>query len=189
MRQSQDTTSILDIAIMPTKLSQHFKWIVLAAITSVSVFGILTIGSAPEVAAKDRSPIVDVRTSDPEMNAAIARARGTLPTFWASYESAKPTETGHALKVRFPTRKGGEHIWIGEVKKLPDGTYSGRFANEPRDIPGKRAGDKVKFAEADISDWMFMRNGKIVGGETIKPTLKSLPKADADALRARMEQP
>ena len=51
------------------------------------------------------------------------------------------------------------------------------------------AGDKVEFTEADISDWMFMRNGKIVGGETIKPTLKSLPKADADALRARMEQP
>ncbi len=34
-----------------------------------------------------------------------------------------------------------------------------------------------------------MRNGKIVGGETIKPLLKSMPKADADALRARMEQP
>ena len=32
-------------------------------------------------------------------------------------------------------------------------------------------------------------NGKIVGGETIKPTLKSLPKADADAIRPRMEQP
>ena len=27
-------------------------------------------------------------------------------------------------------------------------------------------------AEADISDWMFTRNGKIVGGETIKPLLK-----------------
>ena len=34
-----------------------------------------------------------------------------------------------------------------------------------------------------------MRNGKIVGGATIKPLLKSMPKADADALRARMEQP
>ncbi|MDF0494441.1 YegJ family protein [Bradyrhizobium yuanmingense] len=174
---------------MAMKLSQPMKWVVLAAITGVCVFGILTIGPTQEVAAQDRSPIVDVRTTDPEMNTAIARARGSLPTFWASYESPKPSESGHALKVRFTTRKGGEHIWIGEVKKLPDGTLTGVFANEPRDLPGKRAGDKVKFAEADISDWMFMRNGKIVGGETIKPTLKSLPKADADALRARMEQP
>lgn len=174
---------------MAPKLSQPVKWAVLAAITGVTVVGLLTIGPAPEVAADDRSPIVDVRTTDPEMNTAIARARGTLPTFWTSYESPKPSETGHALKVRFSTRKGGEHIWIAEVKRLPGGAYSGLFANEPRDLPGKRAGDEVKFGEADISDWMFMRNGKIVGGETIKPTLKSLPKADADALRARMEQP
>ena len=137
---------------MATQLSQPLKWAVLAAITGVSVFGILTIGPTPEVAAQDRSPIVDVRTTDPEMNAAIARGRGTLPTFWASYEAPKPSEAGHALKVRFSTRKGGEHIWIAEVKKLPNGAYSGRFANEPRDLPGKHAGDEVKFSEADISD-------------------------------------
>ena len=45
------------------------------------------------------------------------------------------------------------------------------------------------FKEADISDWMFMRNGKIVGGETIRPLLKSLPKANADALREKLETP
>jgi uncharacterized protein YegJ (DUF2314 family) len=33
---------------------------------------------------------------------------------------------------------------------------------------------------------MFMRNGKIVGGETIRPLLKSMPKADADA-RSRQD--
>jgi uncharacterized protein YegJ (DUF2314 family) len=36
---------------------------------------------------------------------------------------------------------------------------------------------------------MFLRSDKIVGGETIKSLLKSMPKVDADALRARMEQP
>jgi uncharacterized protein YegJ (DUF2314 family) len=92
--------------------------------------------------------------------------------------------------VRFPTRgTSAEHIWMAEVKKLPDGRYSARFANQPRDLPGKRVGDQVEFAQADISDWMFMRNGKIVGGETIRPLLKSMPKADAEALRARMETP
>ena len=61
--------------------------------------------------------------------------------------------------------------------------YSGRFANAPRDLPGKKAGEVALFKDTDISDWMFMRNGKIVGGETIKPLLKAMPKADADALR------
>jgi len=167
-------------------LSTRFKMIAVAA-------GIVLLGSAihlMDAAAEDRSPIIDFANGDPEMAAAIAKARATLPAFWASYEAPKAAEAGHSLKVRFPT--GGnraEHIWMAEVKKLGDGRYSGRFANQPRDLPGKRAGDLVQFAEGDISDWMFMRGGKIVGGETIRPMLRHMPKADADALRARLETP
>jgi uncharacterized protein YegJ (DUF2314 family) len=154
----------------------------------IAVAAIASVCSSAQ--AEDRTPIIDVRSANAEMNAAIVHARDTLPSFWASYEAPKSSETGHSLKVRFPTsRSDGEHIWMSDVKKLPNGSYSGRFANQPRDLPGKRAGDLVEFKQADISDWMFMRNGKIVGGETIKPLLKSMPKADADALRARMEQP
>jgi uncharacterized protein YegJ (DUF2314 family) len=69
------------------------------------------------------------------------------------------------------------------------GRYSARFADAPVHLPGKHLGDLVEFTEADISDWMFMRNGKIVGGETIKQLLKSMPRAEAAALRARMESP
>ena len=138
----------------------------------------------------DRSPVIDVSSANAEMAAAIGKARATLPAFWASYEAPKPSETGHSLKVRFANRRNnGEHIWMDEVKKLADGRYSGRFANEPRDLPGKHAGDPAEFAQVDISDWMFLRNGKIVGGETIRVLLKAVPKADADDLRARLETP
>ena len=136
----------------------------------------------------DDPPIVGVPTADAEMNAAIAHARDTLPTFWASCDAPKPTETGHALKVRFDVGAEVEHIWLIDVKKLSDGNYSGRFANEPSDLLGKHIGDQAKFKQSDISDWMFMRN-KVVGGETIKALLKSMPKEEADAVRARMEQP
>jgi uncharacterized protein YegJ (DUF2314 family) len=137
----------------------------------------------------DDPPIVGVRSADAEMNAAIARARDTLPTFLASCDAPKPTETGHALKVRFEVGADGEHIWVTDVKKLSDGNYSGRLANEPNDLPGKNIGDQVEFKQSDISDWMFMRNEKVVGGETIKALLKSMPEEEADAVRARMEQP
>jgi hypothetical protein len=52
-----------------------------AVIAAVAVLGAATIS----VRAEDRSPVVDVRTGDPEMNAAIAQGRATLPRFWASY--------------------------------------------------------------------------------------------------------
>ena len=158
-------------------------------IAAVAIFAVLGVPKS-ELKAQDRSSVFEVSRGNVEMNAAIARARATLPAFWASYDAPKPSETGHSLKVSFPKPgSGNEHIWIADVKKIADGRYSGRFANDPRDLPGKRAGDPVEFAQADISDWMFERNGKIVGGETIKPLLKSMPKADADALRARMESP
>ena len=137
----------------------------------------------------DDPPIVGVRAADAEMNVAIARARETLPMFWASYDAPKPTEIGHALKVRFTGDGYVEHIWMIDVEKLPDGNYSGRFANEPSDLLGKSVGDQVEFKQADISDWMFMRNETVVGGETIKPLLKSMPEEEADAMRALMEQP
>ena len=171
--------------------SAHLKMAAVAALVA-AVLALITPPWAATMAEyrSDRSPVYNVPNSNPEMAAAIAKARATLPVFWASYEAPKASEAGHSLKVRFPNpRNDGEHIWMAEVKKLPDGRYSGRFANQPRDLPGKHAGDLAEFAEADISDWMFMRNGKIVGGETIKPLLKSMPKAEAAALRARMETP
>lgn len=167
-------------------LSLPLKTIAFAAAITV----LAAITHSASAIAEQRSPIVDVATGNPEMVAAITKARATLPAFWASYAAPKSSEDGHSLKVRFPTRgTNGEHIWMAEVKKLSDGRYSGRFANQPRDLPGKRAGDLVEFTEADISDWMFLRNGKIVGGETIRPMLKLMPRADADALRARLETP
>jgi len=172
---------------MPTPLSQQIKWAVSAVVTAAVLYGILTLRTGPTVEVADR--VISVADTDAEMNAAIARARATLPVFWASYEAPKRMETEHALKVRFRAVGNDEHIWMSDVKKLPSGEYAARFADTPRNLPGKRFGDLTEFRDADISDWMFMRNGKIVGGETIKPLLKSMPKSDADALRARMEQP
>ena len=143
--------------------------------------------------AEDRSPVIDVSSANAEMNAAIAKGRATLPTFWASYDAPKSSETGHSLKVRFINpRTNGEHIWMADVKKTADGRYSGRFAETGKRAicPARRpARWPCSRKLTDISDWMFTRNGKIVGGETIKPLLKGMPKADADALRARMETP
>jgi len=175
------------MATTTSTLSTLSKCLVAAAVAAV----LAVLGSPTgTVMAQDRSPVIDLSSGNAEMNAAIARGRATLPTFWASYEAPKPSETGHSLKARFANPKNnGEHIWMADVKKTADGGYSGRFANQPRDLPGRKAGEVALFKEADISDWMFMRNGKIVGGETIRPLLKSLPKADADALRAKLETP
>jgi len=141
-------------------------------------------------AGKSDPLLVKVSPHDADVNDAVARARATLPIFWASFAAWRPWETGHSLKIRVANdANDGEYIWVADVKTLGDGRYSGRFANTPMYLPGRQLRDAIEFAEADISDWMFMRNGRIVGGETIRLLLKSLPKADADALRSRLETP
>ena len=104
---------------MTSALSTCSKCVVAAAFAAA-----LAVLGSPTAAlrAEDRSPVIDVSSANAEMNAAIAKGRATLPTFWASYDAPKSSETGHSLKVRFPNpRTNGEHIWIAEVKKTADG--------------------------------------------------------------------
>ena len=75
-------TTFRGMVKMHPVLSTCSKCLVAAAFAAVlASFGSPTMS----VRAEDRSPVIDVRTSDPEMNAAIAQGRATLPKFWASY--------------------------------------------------------------------------------------------------------
>jgi uncharacterized protein YegJ (DUF2314 family) len=147
------------------------------------------------IRSEQHSPVINVPTGSAEVSAANAKARATLPTFWASYEASKPSETGHSLKVRFSNKTNdGGHIRMAEVKELADGRYSGRLATEPRYLAGKRVGDLVEFKEADSFDWMFMRDGKIVGGETTSgccsnPCRRRMPTPSARAWKRREADP
>ena len=50
-------------------------------------------------------------------------------------------------------------------------------------------GQRYAFKTDDITDWMFYRRGKIVGGHTIRPLLERLPKERADQIRRMLEDP
>jgi len=135
-----------------------------------------------------RSPetLVKEGYDEEEMEAAIARARSEVDSFIA--EMSKGNGTDFAVKVPIEDKGETEHFWLTDIV-YRNGTFEGVIGNDPGIVTNVKSGQKWTVKKSEISDWMFMRNGKIVGGETIKPTLKSLPKADADALRARMEQP
>ena len=109
-------------------LTKGLKTVVLIALTAIAVSSVPVHRARAETA----ETVIHLPGDDPEMAAAIAKARASLPVFWASYEAPKPSEGEHLLKVRFPYgTNNSEHIWMAEVKKLPDGRYSGRFANDP----------------------------------------------------------
>lgn len=109
--------------------------------------------------------IYGVKSEDEEMNAAILQANETLDDFKKGL--LDPTADSHALKVKFSNEKGIEHMWIGDIV-YKDGQYSGILNNEPEYITEYKSGDKIEVDASKISDWMYLVNGKLHGGYTIR---------------------
>ena len=119
------------------------------------------LGAAPALAQQPQDHTELVAPSDPEMNAAIAHARETLPRFWAAYDAHNGQD--FMLKVAFPIQpSGAEHIWIDAVVRQGD-HFTGTLADEPEYMPGLHFGSPVTFTEDQISDWMVGRAGRIYG--------------------------
>ncbi len=130
--------------------------------------------------------IVDVPTGDPVMDKAIKKARDALPAFWARVAKPATGDSGFAVKLAYPKRgTGHEHIWANNVVKAGD-SVTATINNDPRDIPDLKNGQKVTVPITMISDWMFYRDGKMHGAQTVRAVLTRLPKAQADDLRARL---
>jgi uncharacterized protein YegJ (DUF2314 family) len=148
----------------------------------------LAFAGAGEVRAQDSS-YIKVPNRDSEMEDAKAKARATLPRFWARLERPGPGEEGFSLKVALPySPRDTEHIWTKDVERK-DGRITGVINNRPRDVKTVRLGQRIEIKEDQISDWMFMRNGKMVGNYTLRPLLGRMPPADAARYRAMLEEP
>ena len=58
---------------------------------------------APAPAAAEDNSVIDFSKTDPAMEAAKAKARASIATFWKAHAAPQANETGFALKVGFPT--------------------------------------------------------------------------------------
>jgi uncharacterized protein YegJ (DUF2314 family) len=139
-------------------------------------------------ACSKQDKIINVEADDPEMVAAIAKARDTLPQFWQVFNKREHGESGFSLKVKITDKRGTEHFWATDIERR-DGKTTGEINNDPNTVASVKLGDRIEILEADISDWLFMRNGKMVGNETLKPLLKKMPAAEVEKLKKIMADP
>ncbi len=106
-------------------------------------------------------PTVGIDEHDDEMNEAVHLARTTMSVFLNAFAKPKPTQR-FLLKVRFEHDGKFEHIWLADLdlSRIPS---AGTVANEPC-LPSLTFKQRVQFNPADITDWMFVDDGKLVGG-------------------------
>jgi len=123
-----------------------------------------------------------VADDDPRMNAAIAKARSTVDVFIAALKSPGSSQSEFSVKMAFTAGGSTEHMWLSPVSF--DGTnFLGTIANESERVLTVRMGESVTVAPAEISDWMFVDSGKLVGGETLRvlrDTLSPTERAEFD---------
>jgi uncharacterized protein YegJ (DUF2314 family) len=121
-----------------------------------------------------------------EMDAAVARARREVDSFIA--ELSHPTGEDHAVKVPIADGEAVEHFWLVDVT-YQNGEFSGRINNEPGMVSNVQMGDRRQVAKAEMSDWLFMRDGKMHGNYTLRPLLKTMPEKDVKIYEAMLADP
>ena len=113
-----------------------------------------------------RSPVIDVSRGDPIMEAAKRKGKATLPEFLAVAANPRPSMKNLSLKIGLSSATKTEYIWVGPFEQLPDQSFSGRLANEPKHAQNLKRGDTVRFNKSDIIDWLHVEDGKMQGSFT-----------------------
>lgn len=135
----------------------------------------------------ERDRIVDVDADDPEMNAAIAQARESLPGFWQVFEKRAGGEGGFALKVKIEDQRGTEYFWATNIERRDNKTF-GTIDNDPNIVASVKLGDRIEIPEAAIADWLYMKDGKMVGNRTVRPLFKNMPKAEVERIKSMLAE-
>jgi uncharacterized protein YegJ (DUF2314 family) len=133
--------------------------------------------------------VVHVPNNDPEMAAAQGKAQATLAEFWRVFDRPGANEEGFAVKVAIPYgANNSEHMWFNGIERS-GGKLFGTLNNNPVHVTELQRGQRIEIDERRISDWMYLRSGKIVGNHTMRPLLKRLPPQEAARYRAMLADP
>lgn len=146
----------------------------------------MTVAAAAWSAQEDR--VINVSPDDQAMTAAISKARETLSTFWSHFEARASGESDFSLKVRIEDKHGVEHFWVTNIKRDRAQIW-GVIGNDPDIVKSVKIGDRIRVKEADISDWLYMRNGKMIGNFTVRPLLPRMSKEEASYIRGLLAEP
>ena len=123
-----------------------------------------------------------IRSEDAEMTRAIATARSTLPLYWEVFEHRRHGETDFSLKVKISDAHGSEHFWVVDVTR-EDGVVYGTIDNDPTLVSAVKPGDRILVKMEDVSDWGYLRDGKMHGKHTLRILLKHMPPKEAEMYR------
>ena len=127
-----------------------------------------------------QDPTIGFDSDDPEMAAAIEEAKRTFRQFLEAFQSPRSGQSAFLVKVAFVAGQDVEHIWIADLE-IRTGEFRGVIANEPT-LRGFRFMQSVDFAPNQITDWMYIEDGMLVGGYSTRLIRKRMSQEERAAL-------
>jgi len=156
-------------------------WLILLLIAFVGCKGKPDLVERTEE--KDGEKVSVVSPDNEEMNVAIQEAIRNYPLFERAMQQPDTSLTGFSVKMRFTYGDiNGEHMWLSDLHMI-GGQLFGVLKNEPLHVEGIKSGDTLRVNRNDISDWMYIKNGKLQGGYTIKAFYNNMDEKDKKEFR------
>lgn len=115
--------------------------------------------------------VVPVAGANQEMGDAIDQARASMQDFFKAFENPQPGQTGFSIKARFDDDSSSEHIWLADLD-FSTRPATGLVANEPQ-IESVSYMERVPFLPDQITDWMYLEHGRLIGGFTTRVLLRA----------------
>jgi uncharacterized protein YegJ (DUF2314 family) len=70
-----------------------------------------------------------------------------------------------------------------------DGKLTGTIDNDPQLVANVKHGDRIEIPEADITDWLYMRDGKMVGNRTVRALFKGMSVEEVEQTKKVLADP
>ena len=112
-------------------------------------------------------PVLNIDDDDPRILSAVEEARCRWPEFVAAFAAQRPGDEQFAVKAGLKQNGHTEYMWI-TVRKVTDDCVTGLLGNDPVNLPSLKIGDSVNVAIDEITDWLYIRRGEMMGGFSIK---------------------
>lgn len=111
-------------------------------------------------------PIAGMADDDPRLSAAAEEANKRFDEFLVAFAERGPTDT-FAVKVPFTDDHGREFMWVS-VNGVDATHIVGKLDNRPAFIQAVHVGDNVRVLRSELNDWLYVRDGELHGGFTLR---------------------
>ena len=81
-----------------------------------------------------------------------------------------------------------EHFWANDIERKDDKIF-GTINNDPEIVKNVRMGERIEIPDAQISDWLYLRDDKMIGNYTLRVLFKQMPAKEVEYWKQRMAEP